>query len=129
MAEVSGQVTATATDGKHGFPSDVELAKVVFPLPLQVNEKFMTDTENVSPVATQGNLIKLFIDHSQDLLKRNGHLAIVDKKKEPYAGGLKFVERKRFMKDRIYVLQVRKCMARISLVLNTAIHGSLTNIC
>lgn len=101
---VSGQVAATATEEKHGFPPDVDLAKVVFPLPQQVNSKYMTDTDGVTPVSTAGNLIKLFINHSQDLFKRNGNLAIVDKAHTPYAGGLKFVERKRFMKDRIYVL-------------------------
>lgn len=102
---VSGEVAATETEGHHGFPSDVELGKVVFPLPQQMSNKYMTDSEDVKPVMEEGKLIKLFIDHSQDFLTRNGHLGIVDTNKEVYAGGLKFTERKRFMKDRIFVLQ------------------------
>ena len=106
-AIVSGQVVATdATSRVHKFPSDVELAKVVFPLPQQVHNQHLTDVPELAPVTEVGHLLKVFVDHDQDFLTRNGHLGVFDATtKQPYAGGVTFVERKRVLKDRIYVLR------------------------
>jgi hypothetical protein len=107
MTAVSGQVIARDTKSHvHDFPSDVELAQVVFPLPVQCHNKFLVaDVPGLSPVTEAGYLLKVFIDHDQDLLARHGHLGIVDLKGQPYAGGVNFEERKRLLKDRQYFLR------------------------
>lgn len=103
---VSGQVPATKTKpSAHDFTPDVDLAKVVLPLPQQVKGMYLAETEDLKPVLEEGQLIKLFMDHTLDLLKLNGALGITDVHGQPYAGGVKFVERKRVLKNRTFVLQ------------------------
>lgn len=110
-SNVSGQVPATATNSDiHDFPSDVELASVLFPLPQQVNGKFMVDAETtgIVPLQETGHLLKMFVDHDQDLLKLNGQMNIIEGHTadgKPFAGGAKFIETKKFLRDRVYILQ------------------------
>lgn len=102
---ISGQVHATDEESRyHDFPSDVELAKVEFPLPQQVNGMYLVDSEDIVPAKESGHLLKLFIDRSQDFLSLNGQLDIVTTAKHPYAGGVKFTERKRILKNRTFVM-------------------------
>lgn len=101
---VDGQVRATDSHSMaHNFPSDIDLSLKVFPLPQQVHERYLV--EEIQPVKEPGFLMKLFIDHSQDFFARNGHMGIVDTHKKPIGGGLHFSERKRFLKDRVFVLE------------------------
>jgi hypothetical protein len=106
MAVVSGQVDAKDAKCRvHDFPSDVELAKIVFPLPVQCHNKYLTDVPELAPVQEAGHLLRVFVDHDQDFLARHGHMGMYDMSKEPYAGGINFEERNRLLKDRQYVLR------------------------
>jgi hypothetical protein len=104
-ATVSGEVRASGKERIPDFPTELELAERVYPLPNGVNGQLLAGGEsNILPVTEVGHIIRLFLEHSKAFLAREGRLTIKDVDGIDYAGGAHFKEYKGFVGNITLVL-------------------------